>query len=141
MQDIVKFAQLHWILSLALVVVLILLVILEFIKIRRSAASVSSQQAVQLMNHQNAVVVDIRSPEAFVNGHIVGSISLPMRDITEDKIKKIDKLRTQPIIIACTRGQESTRAADILGKKGFNIRVLEGGIFAWQQAGLPLVKD
>lgn len=140
MQDIVIFIQHHLVLSLALVIVLLILVALEFIKIKRGAKRLSTQQAIQLINHENATVIDIRNKEAFVNGHIVSAISLPLRDL-EESTKKLEKYITQPIIIVCASGLESQRAANLLDKKGYNVRVLDGGLRMWQQAGMPLVKD
>lgn len=141
MQDFVIFAQHHWQLSFGLLLVLILLVILEFIKLRRKAKSINPQQAVNLINHQNAVVVDIRSSESFANGHILESISLTMKEMTDGKLNKIEKFRSKPIIVVCARGIEAAKATELLQQKGFQSHLLEGGITAWSQAGLPLVKD
>lgn len=140
MQDITLFLQHHWMLSTAVVAVLILLTILEFIKGKTSTKRLSPQRAVQLMNHENAVIVDVRNPEAFANGHIVGSISLPFRDL-ETSHKKVEKFITAPIIVVCATGQDSQRAANALEKKGYNTYLLENGLRAWQQADMPLVKD
>ena len=140
MQDIAIFMQHHWQLSLGLIIVLFILVILEFIKNKHGAKRLSPQQVIQQMNHQNAMVVDVRNIDAFANGHIVGSTSLPLREL-EEKIKKIEKYITQPMIITCSAGLESPRAATILTKKGYNVFILNGGIKAWQQAGMPLVKE
>lgn len=140
MQDIMLFLQHHWILSTALIAVLILLTIFEFIKGKTGTKRLSPQKAVQLINHENAVVVDVRNAEAFANGHIVGSISLSLRDL-ETSHKKIEKFVTQPIILVCAAGIDSQRAANLLEKKGYNTYLLENGLRAWQQADMPLVKD
>lgn len=140
MQDIFLFAQHHAMLSIALVVVLVLLTILEFIKSKRGTQQISPALATQMINHQNAIVVDIRSTEAFSTGHIVGSVSIPFAEL-ENKYRKLDKSKTQPIIIADVAGVESARAVSILAKHGFNALILAGGIRSWKAAEMPLTKE
>lgn len=140
MQDFLQFIQQHWALSAALVVVLVLLIIVEFIKLKCGAIRISPAQAIQLINRENAMVVDIRSPEAFVTGHIVDAISLPYPEL-EKKYKKLEKFKSQPIVITCATGLESPRAAELLMKYGFKTHVLNGGIRGWKDAEMPLVKN
>lgn len=141
MQDILIFMQHNLALSLAAVAVLTTLIILEFIKIKKGTNRLSPQQAVQLMNHQNAAVIDIRKTDAFAKGHIVSSISLPFSDL-QNKQKKIEKYRAQPVILVCENGVESQKAAAILEKSKFtNVQILDGGLRSWQQAGMPIIKD
>ncbi len=141
MQDIGLFMQHHPALIAALAVVLVLLVILEFIKIKRGANRLTPAQTVQWMNHNNAAIIDIRNYEAFSTGHIVGAISLPLADLTNtEKLKKIEKFKNQPIVLVCAAGMETPRAATTLAQQGFNVQVLAGGIRAWRDAGMPLVK-
>jgi len=140
MQDIMLFIVHHRILSLSLVSVVILLIILEFIKLKSSATRLTPAEVTELLNHQNAVIVDIRSAAQFKEGHIVGSLSLPMAEL-EQKVKKLEKFKSQPMIIVCASGLESPRAAVLLGKQGFNIRILGSGMRAWREAAMPLVKE
>lgn len=141
MQEILSFIQHHWLLSSALAVIFLLLSILEFVKIRRGTNRLSPAQVTQLINHENAAIIDIRPADTFATGHIVGSISLPYRELN-DKIKKIEKFKTQPLVIACTAGVESTPALALLEKNGFlRVYILDGGIRAWRAAEMPLVKD
>ena len=139
MQEILVFIEHHWALSLALLVILLLLVVVEFIKQKRGATRVSTTELTRMMNHENAAIIDVRKTDAFDDGHIVGSISLPLSDI-EDKHKKIEKYKSQPIILVCANGIESQRAAITLAQKGYNLRMLDGGLRSWRNASLPLVK-
>ncbi len=139
MQDFVVFIGHHSTLVMALVLVLGLLFILEFIKLKRGANKVTPSAAVHLMNHDKAAVVDIRNREAYLAGHIVNSISLPLNELN-DKIKKIEKFKLQPILLVCATGNESSRAANQLMSQGFQVQVLSGGINAWRAADMPLVK-
>lgn len=140
MQDVLAFLQLHWLLSVTLVITLLLLILIEYIKQKSGAIRVSPAQLTQLVNHKNAVIVDVRDANTFLNGHIVGSISLPLKNL-EDKFKKIEKLRAQPIVLVCGTGVESNRVVTPLQKKGFTVYLLEGGINAWKAAEMPLVKN
>jgi rhodanese-related sulfurtransferase len=140
MKEIYLFLQNHSMLSMALIVVLILLFIIELLRLKQSAHRVGPLEATHLINHQNAVVLDIRSQEAFRSGHIIGAISLPLMDL-EKKYKKIEKYSKQPIIIVCAASLESSRAASFLLKNSYNAHILAGGIRAWKEADMPLVKE
>jgi rhodanese-related sulfurtransferase len=139
MRDIVLFMQHHWQLSLALIVVLIFLVIIEFIRLKKNAVSISPAFVTQLINRQNAVVVDVRNADAFATGHIVDAISIPHQEIME-KQQKLEKFKAQPLVIVCNAGIESAKVATQLKERGYTVYVLGGGIQAWRRAELPLVK-
>lgn len=139
MQDIFLFIQHHWLLSVAFVIVLIGLMVLEFIKLQKGTQQTSPQQAVLLINRDDAVVVDLRHPDAFMTGHIVDAISIPRTEL-EAKYKKLEKFKSKPIVIACATGIESGGAATFLTKQGFDVRILAGGLRGWKEAELPLVK-
>lgn len=138
MQDIIVFMQQHWALSLALIVVLILLILLEFIRQTRTGNGLSPQQVTRLINHENAVVVDVRSTDAFANGHIIDAISVPVSEL--EKSKKLEKFKTQPIVLVCASGNESQRAVATLSKNGYKVYFLNGGLRAWREAEMPVVK-
>jgi rhodanese-related sulfurtransferase len=139
MQDIFSFIQSHWLLSAAVVAVLILLTLIEVIRTQRGAKRISPQQTTQLINREQAIVIDIRSHEAYAKGHIIEAVSIPLADL-ENKQKKLDKYKSQPIILVCANGLDSVKAATILNKYGINAYILAGGIRSWQDADLPLVQ-
>ena len=139
MQDIVLFIQHHWLLNLILFVVLLLLMLLELLTQKQGGPRLSPLQVVQLINHDNAVIVDVRNPALFVEGHIIDAVSIPADDIAE-KWKKLEKFRSKPIILTCQSGTDSSRAAAFLTKQGFDIKTLTGGLRAWREADMPLVK-
>ena len=139
MQDILSFIPNHLALSSLFAAVLVILIILEFIKLQRGASRLSPARVVHLMNHNKAVVIDIRSPEAFLAGHIVGAISLPLTELSQ-KLKKIEKFKSQPVVIACATGADSHKAATLLNQQGFQAQVLTGGMRAWRDAEMPIVK-
>lgn len=140
MQDILLFLQAHWQLTSALVIVLALLVIVEFIKGAQKTSQLSTTRATTLINHQNAIVVDVRSTDAYANGHIISALSLPLSDFN-DKLKKIEPFKSQPIIVVCATGNDAAQAAKTLKQRAFTeVYVLAGGIRAWKEAGMPLIK-
>lgn len=139
MQDIILFFQHHTALCLALIIIVLLLIILEYIKSSRNAGRLTPAKAIQLINHGKAVVVDIRDQGAFSSGHIIGAISLPAMEIKNNS-KKLTKFKSRPIVIVCAAGTESQRTAALLVQQGFDARVLSGGLRAWREADMPLVK-
>ena len=140
MQDIVLFIQHHWMLNTAFLMILFILILVEFIHQKRNATKASPAQVTQLINRSKAALIDIRDTSAFAEGHIIGSLSIPVAEL-QKQTKKLDKLKTNPVVIICQQGTESTRTADHLLKQGFDIRVLAGGINAWRNADLPLIKE
>lgn len=140
MQDIIVFMQNHWALSLGLVVILIILIFLEFMKQKQNTMGLSPARVTHLINHDNAAVIDVRAFEAYASGHIVGAVSIPTAEI-EGQGNKIGKYKSQPVVLVCAAGLDSTRIAPSLQKQGYNVYILSGGVRAWKDAGLPLVKN
>ena len=139
MQEIIEFIKHHALLNTALFGVLFVLILLEFIKQKSSASKLSPAQVTNLINHSNASVIDLRPANAYADGHVIGALSVPYSELVS-KSKKIEKLKLQPLILVCANGVDSTRAAVTLGKEGFDVRILDGGIRAWRDAEMPLVK-
>jgi rhodanese-related sulfurtransferase len=110
--------------------------------VRRGAggASVTTLEATQLINRQDALVVDVREQAEYAQSHILNSRLLPLSQI-EARMGDIDKFKNKPVIVYCASGNRSSAAAAALRKSGFsNVLNLSGGFAAWQQAGLPVEK-
>ncbi len=106
----------------------------------RGVKEVSSAEALQLINHKNAIVLDVREADAFNAGHILNSKLIPL-DKLRERTGELERYREQPIVIVCRSGQRSIAAGVLLGKQGFRqVYNLTGGILAWQKASLPLGK-
>ena len=102
----------------------------------RGGATVSSSQAVQMINHQGAVLLDTRSIEAFQGGHIPQARHAPLADIEK---KAASLAKDKPLILVCEMGRSAIDAASRLRAQGFTaVSVLDGGVKAWSTAGLPL---
>lgn len=106
------------------------------IQSKRAGASITCTQAVQLMNHQHAILIDIRPSEVFSAGHIPQARSIPATEI-EKKAANLPK--NKPVIVVCDFGRTAGSAAVRLRALGFTqVSVLGGGMRAWSTAGLPL---
>ena len=102
---------------------------------------ITPMEVTRMMNHENAVVLDIRSEKDFSGGHILNAINIPA-DKLQDRKPDLERFKDKPVIITCRFGSDSSRAARIL--KSFaidNVHCLKGGIQAWSQANLPLTRD
>jgi rhodanese-related sulfurtransferase len=96
--------------------------------------------ATQLINHKNALLLDVREKNEYEAGHILNSKHIPLGKLGE-RIGELEKFRERPIVVVCRSGQRSASACAFLGKKGFaQAHNLEGGVVAWQKASLPLEK-
>jgi rhodanese-related sulfurtransferase len=103
--------------------------------------SVSAAQATQLINREDALVVDVRDPGEYGAGHILGAKNLPLSRIDTGGSEIAAKRKDKPVIVYCDTGNRSSKAASALKNQGFaRVVSLSGGLGAWQQAGLPLEK-
>ena len=133
-----QFVLNHWALWLALVVILLLVFINELLAQKKQAKALSPSAAVEMINHEEAIVIDLRDPETFRAGHIIDAICTPADDFNQ---KRMEKYKSKPLIIVCARGVQSAALATKLREQGYTApMVLAGGITAWQAASLPLVK-
>ena len=138
MDRYLEFAANHALLVGALVFSFFLLVFTELRRKARAPENLEPQQAVSMIN-AGAVVLDLRSAEAFARGHIVNSKNIP-HDELDAKHERIDAYRSGPIVAVCDSGVTSSRAVEALRKSGFDkVYTLRGGINGWTQANLPLV--
>lgn len=104
----------------------------------RGVNEVSCAEALQLINHKEACILDVREPEEFKSGHLLDAKSIPLVKL-RDRIGELERYRDKPIVVACRSGQRSATACALLGKEGFaQVYNLSGGVTAWQKAGLPL---
>ena len=137
MENLSEFIVSHWIL-VTLFVVLSWVVLSEALHQKISGISPGgTAQAIQLVNQQKGIFVDIREAEAFEKEHIADSLNIPLAKLGEDSGSL--KNTAQPIILICSSGQRSRTAAKQLGKSGYTeVYVLKGGLNTWKDAKLPL---
>lgn len=96
--------------------------------------------AVQWINREKAVVVDVCEAEEYAAGHVVGSRNVPLGEL-EAKLGSVAKNKALPLILVCQTGARSSRALAIARKLGYEkAQSLHGGLKAWRGADLPLEK-
>ncbi len=105
-----------------------------------TAVGIAPNAAVQLINREKAVVVDVSQPEEFALGHIVGSKNVPLADL-EAKLPGLVKNKALPVVLVCQSGARSARAVSTAKKLGYEqAQSLAGGLKAWKAATLPVEK-
>lgn len=135
MERFVEFLLHHYWLSGAFAGLLTAYFIVEM---ARAGRSISPQGLSSLVNGEKAVVVDVRDPAEFRQGHITGSRNIPYSKLLEH-VAELPKDR--PVIVVCNLGQVAGAATRQLKEKGLQqVFRLEGGIANWKSLSLPLVK-
>ena len=138
MDRFLEFTSNHVLLVSALMVSFFVLV---FSELRRKASgliNVDAGEAVKLINN-DAVVLDIRSADAFSRGHIVNAKNIP-KDELDAKLEQLEKYKGTPILAVCDAGVTTTGIVSKLRAQGFeSVFGLKGGMSGWGQAGLPVV--
>ena len=105
-----------------------------------NAGSLTAQGAVQLINRERAVVVDVREPEEFAAGHVTGAKNVPLNQL-EQKLPATVKNKSLPLLLVCATGARAQRAVATARKLGYEqAQAVAGGLKSWKDANLPLEK-
>ncbi len=137
MEQLIEFSGNHLLLVGGFVVVAVLL-IQDLASGGFGKGSVDPKGATELINQQEAVVVDVRPGADFTKGHIINAINMPMSSFS-GQLDKLNKYKDKPIVVSCRSGAQSSAACRMLRKQGFEqVFNLQGGIMAWQNANLPV---
>jgi rhodanese-related sulfurtransferase len=116
------------------------MLILPLVTSSMNAGALTAGAAVQLINRERAVVVDVSEPKEFAAGRVGGSKNVPLEQF-EDKLPGAVKNKALPLILVCASGIRSKRALAMAKKLGYEqAQVLAGGLKAWKEANLPLDK-
>jgi len=100
---------------------------------------VSAADAVQLINRERAVLIDVSEPAEYAAGHVAGSRNVPLASL--EGSRELPKNKSLPVVVVCPTGTRAPRAVAVLRKLGFeNARSLAGGLNAWRAANLPVEK-
>jgi rhodanese-related sulfurtransferase len=106
----------------------------------RGVKEVNSAEALQLINHKNALVLDVREESEYKSGHLLNSKWIPLGKLVS-RAGELERYREQPIVVVCRSGNRSASACASLGKQGFTQAYnLSGGVMGWQKSNLPLEK-
>lgn len=107
---------------------------------RQSGNSVSPGTATQLINREDARIVDVREADEFASGHMPDAINIPVGKLAE-RVAELEKFKDKPLIVCCAAGMRSSKACGELKKHGFaKLYNLSGGVDAWVGAGYPVKK-
>lgn len=87
---------------------------------------------------QDFVLVDVRSPELFERSHIPNAINIPHRKMTEEGMRDFARDPLYVVYCAGPHCNGTDRAAAKLGRLGFHLKVMIGGMTGWVDEGFPL---
>lgn len=105
-----------------------------------SGGGLTAQGAVQLINRERAVVVDVREPDEFAAGHVTGAKNVPL-DQLETKLAGTVKNKSLPLLLICASGARAQRAVATAKKLGYEqAQAVSGGLKSWKDANLPVEK-
>ena len=137
MERLFEFIANHPFLVGAFVIILALFVRNE---VRRGGKQVTAQELVNLMNREQALILDVRDANDFSEGHIMNSMNIPFQALAR-RMDELEKFKETPLIVACKMGQQSSAAGTMLRKAGFqNVARLRGGLTEWRSNNMPIVR-
>ncbi|MEM7020595.1 MAG: rhodanese-like domain-containing protein [Pseudomonadota bacterium] len=139
MAQIIEFVGNHPFLFLALFTVAGILAWTFMGDLMHGLKKLPPPETVRMMNHEDALVLDIREIGEYEKGHIVNSMNIPSSQL-KGRLKRIEKYKKKPVIIHAGTSQQVNEAGDLLKENNFEqLYGLKGGLAAWQEASLPLV--
>ena len=102
----------------------------------RGKHSLSTLQAIQLLNKGKVSIVDVRKSDEFSAGHLRDSKNIPIDDL-DKRVSELDK--SHPVLVVCHSGVRASRAAGEFRRAGFGeVYILDGGYTEWRSQGLPV---
>ena len=105
-----------------------------------AGGSLTAEGAVQLINRDKAVVIDVCEVEEFAAGHVGGAKNVPLGQL-EERLPTVVKNKALPLVLVCASGARANRAVAIAKKLGYdNAQAMAGGLKAWREASLPVEK-
>lgn len=133
---IFQFMAEQWLLIAGLAATLTMLALHES---RKAGPALSIGEAVQLVNDEGGVFLDIREVQEFARGHITAAINIPSTSLAT-RVGELEKFRDKPIVVVCKMGQSAGPATKTLRLEGFpRAQKLAGGMMEWDSQKLPVV--
>jgi len=116
------------------------LLLWPLIKGGTGAGSVTTAEAVRLINREKGVLIDVSEPAEYAAGHAGGARNIPLAQL--EGAKGLPTNKTLPVLVMCPTGTRSRRAAEQLRKAGWDKAVaVAGGTAGWREASLPIEKS
>lgn len=133
-----EFLAQQWILVAALLAVVVMLFVHET---RKSGTSLSPQQAINLVNAEGGVFVDLRDTADFRAGHIVDAMHIPSSKLLNNT-GLLENYRDKPIVLVCKMGQSAGAVGKKLNADGFaRVNIMSGGMMEWKNLQLPVINN
>jgi phage shock protein E len=89
---------------------------------------------------ESFVIVDVRTPAEFAQGHVPGAINIPV-DQVANRLRELSNAKNKDVVLYCRSGKRAAQAADVLKSNGFaKLLHLEGDIAKWEASKLPVEK-
>lgn len=136
-----EFVSNHLILVSGFFIVFALLVKDLLKNLGKNFTEIPPNDATRLINHDDALVIDVREEAEYKKGHILNAKHIPLGTF-ENELSKLESFRAKPVIVACRSGNQSLRACNLLANNGFEkVHNLKGGMMNWQSLNLPVNKS
>ena len=141
MEKLPEFIANHlWLVSL-FVAILALLLWNIFGSAMSGLAQVGPAEVTRLLNHEKALLLDLRTNADYSSGHILNARNIPAAEL-ESRQKELQKHKSGPIILCGNRDADGVKAGRVLKFAGFEkIYSLKGGLEAWRNANLPVTRE
>ena len=134
---ILEFVAQQWLLVAAL---LAAVGMLFFHETRKSGPSLSPQQAINMVNGQDGLFLDLRDGVDYKQGHIVEALNIPVAKLPS-RMAELEKYKARPIVLVCKMGQQASVAGKQLKAAGYEeVYKMSGGMMEWGNLQLPTVK-
>lgn len=139
MQELSHFVSGNWELFVALAIILFLLARTWFGP--GAVDMVLPTETIQLINHKDALVVDVRTDKEYQAGHVMNALHIPLGKL-DDRMPELLAYKNTPLVMVCRSGARSGHAAVKLKKQGFtDVHNMGGGMLAWERAKLPVTTE
>ncbi len=139
MQQLLQFINNHLLLNLVWLLLFVVVVITLIKNSLSDVAVVSSQEAVQLINHTEAMIWDVRSKNSFDKGHIAEALHVSSQAIEANQLGTLAQYKAHHLIVVSEDGLQAMALAKALRKQGFrHLSVLRDGLVGWNSDRLPL---
>ena len=133
-----QFLAQQWILVAALATTLTMLMLHES---RKAGPALSINEAVQLVNGDGGIFLDIREATDYARGHITDAVHIPAAALAK-RSNDLEKYRDKPVVVVCKMGQSAGPATKSLRAQGFiRAQKLSGGMMEWDAQKLPVVTE
>ncbi len=140
-EQLIEFPTNHSLLVLSFAALLGLILFTEFRRFTAKFSNIGPAAAIGIINHDNAVLLDVREQNETNEGMIADAIHIPL-SVFPKRVAEMDKHKDATVIVYCRSGNRSGGACRTLTQRGFEkVHNLAGGIIAWQEAHLPVQKN